>query len=337
MTAICALTSNFIQLAAARIGVCVGEAGGSPPAVSLISSYYPRHQRSTAMAIYSLGPTVGILVGFVIGGWVNQFYGWRVAMLVVGLPGIILAIMVKLMVKEPLRSQEEKDLDFPSQMSSVKTLFAITTYTRVNIAATAAAFSIYAFMVWVPVYLIREFGMSTGEVGTAVGLIAGFAGSIGVFLGGYLADFLSRFNDRWQMRMPALTTLIFMPLVVLVLFAPTQKAAIVLMIPTYMLALAYTGPTWAILQSVVPLNMRAMGAAIMLFLVNLIGLGFGPQLVGILSDVLQTGEGNDSLRIAIALASSFSLLASFYFYLASKSMQVDLADPMARDAGTTPD
>ena len=327
MTALCAVTTNFIQLAAARIGVGIGEAGGSPPAVSLISNYFHRKQRSTAMGIYSLGPTVGILIGFVVGGWVNELYGWRVALLVVGIPGVILAVLVKLIVKEPDR-EIPPSLDgansIPPLGRSLAILFSIETFRWVNLAATAAAFTIYGFMVWVPIYLIRHFGLTTGEVGTAIGLIAGFAGSAGVFLGGYMADFFSKYDNRWQMRLPALTTLIFLPLMLFVLNAATAKVAIFLLVPTYMLALAYTGPTWAILQTVSPLNMRALAAAILLFLVNFIGLGMGPQSIGILSDILQSGAGTSGLRFAIGVAGVGSLVASFCFYLASKSMKEDI-------------
>lgn len=327
MTALCAVTTNFIQLAAARIGVGIGEAGGSPPAVSLISNYFHRKQRSTAMGIYSLGPTVGILIGFVVGGWVNELYGWRVALLVVGIPGVILAVLVKLIVKEPDR-EIPPSLDgansIPPLGRSLAILFSIETFRWVSLAATAAAFTIYGFMVWVPIYLIRHFGLTTGEVGTAIGLIAGFAGSAGVFLGGYMADFFSKYDNRWQMRLPALTTLIFLPLMLFVLNAATAKVAIFLLVPTYMLALAYTGPTWAILQTVSPLNMRALAAAILLFLVNFIGLGMGPQSIGILSDILQSGAGTSGLRFAIGVAGVGSLVASFCFYLASKSMKEDI-------------
>ena len=332
MTALCGVTINFVQLAAARVGVGIGEAGGSPPAVSLLASYFHRGQRSTAMGIYALGPTVGILIGFVVGGWVNEIYGWRVALLVVGLPGIILAVLVKLIIKEPVRVNSagvNGESTIPPLGRTIRILFSIKTFRWVNLGCTAAGFSIYGFMIWVPIYLIRQFGLSTGEVGTAIGLIAGFAGSAGVFLGGYLADFFSKYDNRWQMRLPALTTLIFFPLVLLVLNAASAKAAILFLVPTYMLALAYTGPTWSILQTVSPLNMRAMAAAIMLFLVNFIGLGMGAQSVGILSDILQSesGGGTGGLRIAIGIAVIGSLIASFFFYMASNSLQEDFEMP----------
>jgi len=139
-----------------------------------------------------------------------------------------------------------------------------------------------------------------------------------------MADKLSKRDYRWQMRLPALTTLTVLPLMLLVLNADTANEAILLLIPTYMLILAHTGPTWAILQSVSPINMRAMSAAIALFLINLIGLGFGPPLVGILSDILQSTTKTGSLRLAIAFVGTGSLLASICYFLASHSMQFDI-------------
>ena len=326
MTALCAFTTSFAQLAAARMGVGIGEAGGSPPAVSLLASYFPPKQRSTAMAIFALGPTVGLLIGFILGGWVNEIYGWRVALLVVGLPGLLLALLVKLTVKEPPREQSGGvEIEVVSLKETIRTLASIKTIRLVNVAAVAAGFTVYGFMVWTPVYLIREFGMTTGEVGTAVGLVAGLAGSAGVFLGGFLSDYFSRGGTReWQMRIPAITTLLFFPLILLVLNASTATGAIICMIPAYAVALAYTGPTWAALQ-ICPPNMRAMSAAISLFLINLIGLGLGPQLVGIISDVMNDGVGSTGLRYAIGITGSVTVIASLFYYLASRSLPMDTA------------
>lgn len=328
MTAVCAATTSFVQLAFARVGVGIGEAGGSPPALSLISSYFDRGQRATAMGVYSLGPTVGILLGFVVGGWVNARYGWRAAMLAAGLPGLLLAALVKLTIPEPRSAPggggEQLTEAQPPFWSTVRTLFAVPCFTLLNVATVAAGISLFGFMVWVPVFLIREFSLSTREVGTVVGLCAGLAGSIGVFGGGWLSDRLSKRDHRWQLRVPGLTTLAFWPLVLLVINAGSKQTAFMLLVPTYMFALAYTGPSWAVLQSIVPANMRAMAAAILLFLVNLVGLALGPQLVGLMSDVFQGhAEGVGGLRLAISIVSVGSLIATVLFFLGSKALKAE--------------
>jgi MFS family permease len=327
MTALCAVTSNFAQLALARVGVGVGEAGGSPPAVSLLSTYFNRGQRSTAMGIYSLGATVGILFGFVVGGLINVHYGWRAAFLAAGAPGIALAALLKWTVREP-RSELLGKLGSPRSAESFgqtfRVLFSIRSYLLLNIATVAAGITVYGFMVWTPVLLIRRFALSTGEVGTAIGLIAGIAGSAGVFFGGLSADYLAKADQRRQLWAPAVTSLLFWPLIMLAVNAPTAKSAFVVLVPAYAVALAYTGPAWAVLQSVTPPHMRAMAAAVLLFLVNLIGLGMGPQLIGILSDLLRSEPAYAGLQRAIVIVCSVSLLASVFFYLTSKSLKVDL-------------
>jgi len=329
MTAACAVTTNFAQLALARVGVGVGEAGGSPPAVSLLASYFDRRQRSTAMSIYSLGATVGILLGFVIGGLINVRFGWRAAFLAAGVPGLVLASLLKWTVREPrtVKNASAPETTLPAEPigRTLRVLYSIRTCRLLNAAAVAAGITVYGFMVWTPVLLIRRFGMSTGEVGTAVGLIAGIAGSSGVFLGGLAADYFAKADQRRQLWVPAATALLFWPLILLSVNAATAKSAIIWLIPTYAVALAYTGPTWAVLQSVTPPHMRAMAAAILLFLVNLIGLGMGPQLIGVMSDVLQAGAATTGLRHSIEIVCSASVLASLFFFLASKSLAQDLA------------
>lgn len=212
MTALCGAVNGFFQLAVAQVGVRVGEAGGSPPAISLLSSYFSSQHTSTAMAVYSVGATVGILLGFVIGGLVNQHYGWRTAFLTAGVPGLLLAALLQWTVVDPGRTPKRVP-GAPDSVSpfiqTLTTLWSIKTFRLINFAAVAAAIAVYGFMVWTPIYIIRRFGLTTGEVGTATGLIAGIAGSTGVFLGGFLADRFSKNDQRWQLRIPALTTLMF--------------------------------------------------------------------------------------------------------------------------------
>jgi predicted MFS family arabinose efflux permease len=319
MTSLCAMASSFGQLTMARIFVGVGEAGGSPPAASVLADYFGESERATAMGIYSLGPTIGILIGFVAGGWVNQWYGWRAALMTVGLPGLLLAVVIKLSVREPTRSARP-GVRVESMAETLRTLYDDHTCRWVTFAAASAGFAVYGVMVWVPLYLIRRFGLTTGEVGTAVGLIAGVAGSFGVFSGGFLADRLALRDRRWVARVPAVTTLLFVPCVILVLKAPTATVAIALLVPAYLVALAYTGPTWAMLQTAAPAHMRAQAAACMLLVVNLIGLGMGPQAIGIASDMLGSAGSTTGLGAAIGAAAAVSLAASLSFEIARRGI-----------------
>ena len=212
-----------------------------------------------------------------------------------------------------------RDPDLPV-LRTFRVLFGLPVYRRINVAAVAAGMTVYAFMVWTPQYLIRRFGLTSGEVGTTLGLIAGIAGSSGIFISAYMADLLSRRNVRWQLYVPAMTSLLVLPMIWLALTAPTKGIAIGWLIPAYALALGYTGPVWAVLQSAVPVNMRAMAAAILLFLVNLIGLGLGPQAVGIISDSLSPHAEIAGLRTAIASVCSVSVVASLYFFLTAGAL-----------------
>lgn len=325
MTAACAFTGNYMQLLLARIGVGVGEAGGSPPASSLLASYFQEGQRATAMGIYSLGPSLGLLLGFIAGGWVNEFYGWRVAMLVVGLPGIILALLIKITLKEPQRTDTASNSTQTGFLDTVRYLTKMKTFNWSVAGAVLMGFSIYAFMTWMPIYLIRQFRLTSGEVGTTVGLCAGLAGSLGVFAGGYLTDRLSRINPTRLMLVPAVATALFYPLAIAALNAHGLITTVVFLVPTYALTLAHTGPTWAVLQGIAPENMRAMAAAIMLLCVNLFGLGLGPQAVGIFSDIFQDRfhEG-ESLRIALAICMVPALLAAACYARSTRTVVQDL-------------
>ena len=194
MTALCAAASNFMQLLLLRIGVGVGEAGSNPPSHSMIADLYPPERRSTAMAIFGTGINWGILIGFLVGGWINEWYGWRVAFLVVGLPGILLALAVQFTVKEPPRGYSEAlktESKPPRFWTVVGFMWRSPVLRHVVIAGALVSFAGYASVIWVPIYLVRIHEMSTGEVGSYLALLIGVGGAIGIYLGGRIADFMA--------------------------------------------------------------------------------------------------------------------------------------------------
>ncbi len=326
MTCMCAAASSFAQLAMARVGVGVGEGGGGPPAISLLGSYFQRHQRATAMAVYSLGAPVGTLLGFVVGGWVNESMGWRSAFLAAGFPGLVLAAVVWRFVPDTRSLATHAPpprLPALGVSATVRQLYSIRTYRQLIAGTVFAGIAVYAFMIWVPVYLLRQFGANTRDTGLLLGLAAGIPGSIGVLLGGWATDRLGMVHERWRLGVPALTMLLFMPAIWLVVESPTLPAASLCVALAYLLALAYTGPAWAAVQTVVPEHMRAMAAALLFLLVNLIGLGLGPQVVGLISDLLGATANGASLRRAIEAASGTAGLAAACFYAASRSLEAD--------------
>ena len=178
MTAVSGAVQNYLQLLLARIGVGVGEAGGSPPSHSIISDIFPPDKRAGAMAFYSMGVNFGILFGFLFGGWLNEFFGWRVAFVVVGVPGILLAIVVRLTLREPMRGLSEKHRasdEYVSFVEVVKLLWSRVSFRHLALACGLNAFAGYSTGSWTASFLIRSHAMTTGELGTWLAMIMGLA------------------------------------------------------------------------------------------------------------------------------------------------------------------
>ncbi len=331
MTALSGVAQNFWHLLIARIGVGIGEAGGSPPSHSLIADYFPTNARASALGIYALGIPVGILFGNLAGGWINEFFGWRYAFLVVGIPGILLAILMKTTVKEPPRGYSEAktpDLEHVPFSQVLKTMWGYKSFRHLSLGAATQAFVGYGAIAWMPPFLIRTHDMSSGEVGTALGLIIGLAGGVGTFLGGFLADRLGKSDPRWYMWLPGVGFLIAVPFSLGVYLVDSLSMALALYILPAFLVNLYTGPTFGMTQSLAPLAMRSAASALLLFIINIIGLVFGPTTVGFLSDILQTNwsmDATESLRWAL-FACSFVYIISFINYtMAASTLREDLA------------
>jgi len=305
MTALSGLAQNFWQLLVARIGVGVGEAGCSPPAHSMLADYFPAERRATALGIYSLGIPVGILFGFLAGGWINEFFGWRVAFFVVGVPGLILALLVRLSLREPTRGMAEGRQVSGEQPSIRETLTALwrqRSFRHLAFGGALTAFVGYGVINWVPSFLIRSHGMQTGEIGTWLGLILGIPGGIGIALGGYLADRFGARDTRWYLWIVSVALLAGIPFAVATYLVPSAYAALWCLVLPVMFGNFYQATTFSQTQGLVGLRMRAVAAAILLFILNIIGLGLGPQAVGILSDLLRPQYGDESLRYALLAA-----------------------------------
>ncbi|MFW6092548.1 MAG: spinster family MFS transporter [Pseudomonadota bacterium] len=339
MTAVSGLAQNFWHLLLARIGVGVGEAGCSPPAHSMIADYYPAERRSTALGIYSLGIPVGILFGFIAGGWINEFFGWRMAFLVVGLPGLLLALVVRLTLREPDRGMSEGRVvssDQPGMMETFSYLWQKRSFRHLALGGALTAFVGYGVVTWIPAFLIRSHGMQTGEVGTWLGIILGIPGGIGIALGGYLADRFGAKDTRWFLWVVSVALLAGMPFAIGVYLAPGPYWALLLLVLPVALGNFYQASTFAQTQGLVTLRMRSVAAAVLLFILNIIGLGLGPQVTGVLSDALRPQFGDESLRWSLLICSLINAWAAFHYYLAGKYLKADLErtvlDEQARSA-----
>ncbi|WP_421738746.1 spinster family MFS transporter [Caulobacter sp.] len=306
-TALCGSAASFVQLAAYRFGVGIGEAGCSPPSHSLISDYYAPKQRATALSIYSFGIPLGTMFGAVAGGWLAQEFSWRVAFVIVGLPGILLAVIVKLVIKEPPRGHSEakehpleaEDLvveppkppfsltsEFREIGAVIKILFGKWPVLHMVLGVTIASFGSYGSGAFVPSYFVRNFGLGLAQVGLITGLIGGFSAGVGTLVGGFLSDWAGKKSAKWYALTPAIGLLICTPIYIAAYLQTSWEATALILLVPGIFHYVYLAPTFGVVQNSVDPRRRATATAILFFFLNLIALGGGPVFTGWLIDHL---------------------------------------------------
>jgi MFS family permease len=330
MTALSGMTQNFLQLLLVRMGVGVGEAGGSPPAHSMISDIFKPAFRATALSIYSVGIYIGILIGFLLGGWIAEYFGWRLAFFVVGLPGIALAVVVRLTVREPIRGWSEGASGNVASAAPfvdvVRLLWSRRSFRLLVTAASLDAFLIYGIGNWVPSYFLRTFDISIGELGTWLAISSGVGGGAGSFFGGWAADRLGAGDKRWYLWLPAILMLLVVPVLYVLITIRMVYLGLLLTVPFYFLSAAYLGPALAISHTLVHQRMRALTSAILFFVINLVGMGLGPLSIGYLSDVLtKAGNAAPLAQSMLTIGMSAAFVTSVTFFLAAKNVREDIA------------
>jgi len=335
MTALSGLAMNIWQLTLARIGVGIGEAGCSPPAHSMISDYYPPERRSVAMGFYTLGISTGIMFAYLGGGWIVENYGWREAFFIVGIPGLILAAIVRFTVVEPQRGASEDRVDSgskPNLAEVLRFLLGRRSFVHMGVAAGLSSFVGYAVVNFFPSYVVRSFDMGLAELGFWLGIIVGIAGGAGYFGGGLIADKLGRKSRSRSFKLLAVSSLVSMLCYVMVFLAQTSGSALALLILPTALANFYLPAVLAQAQSLVSLRMRAVASAIVLLLINIIGLAMGPLLTGMLSDALEPTFGAESMRYSLLIMCLVILpWAGWHYVLAGRSIDADLARASEND------
>jgi MFS family permease len=328
MTAACGAAQNFSQLFLARFGVGIGEAGGSPPAHSIVSDIFPAHQRATALSVYSLGVYGGILVGTVGGAYLVQFFDWRIAFVVVGLPGIFLALLVRFVIKEPPRGMAEarKDVAPPGFFRVVGFLWERKSFRHLSFACALHAFVTYGMGNFMPLFLGRVHGMPILDVGLYYGLIAGIGGLAGTFFGGWMSDRMANNtgDKTWYVWIPFISTLLAIPfaLITFLLMPTGVTAAFSYLLPVFAGGW-YLAPCIASTHFLVGIRMRAMASAVLLFVLNLIGLGLGPMLTGFVSDYLTPSYGDNALRYAMSITLMVNLWCALHYYWATRTIRAD--------------
>jgi len=320
--------TNFTQLVIARVAAAVGESGAKPPTYSLVGDYFPDAQsRTRALAVYMMGGPLAALVSFSLGGWLNELYGWRMTFLLMGIPGVILAALVKLTVVEP-RAQPsegaERAQSAPSMRSVLVALWTRRSLRHLCLALIAIYTLGQGMAPWYAAFMIRGHGMDTQELGIWLGLAMSLGGVAGALGGGYVASHWLGDNERAQLRWSAIAVAALVPCYLAFLTLPNRYAALAVLLPIMVALFVFQGPAYALMQRLVPDDMRATMLSVVLLFANLIGMGIGPQAVGILSDWLRPVAGNESLRYAMLTMSFVALWAAFHFWRAGRTVKADL-------------
>jgi predicted MFS family arabinose efflux permease len=328
----CLLVGNFVQLVLARIAAAVGESGCMPPTYSLVGDYFPEPgERTGAMAIYWLASPAALLISFIAGGWLNELYGWRITFFVMGVPALFIAVLVKATIAEP-RTRASSSEAPPRGLPRMRDVLAILwrqTSSRHLIVAIILFFTLGAGLApWYAAFMIRTHGMGTAELGVWLGVIFGFGGIAGTLLGGHVTGRWFAHDERGQMRLSGVMISLLVPFFVLFLLLPRKELALIALIPLIVVGNFIFGPTFALLQRLVADEMRATTLAVVMLLANLIGMGIGPQVVGILSDRLAPALGSDALRYAMLIMSFVALWAGYHFWRVGHTVQQDLPRPL---------
>ena len=335
MTALSGLAANIWHLTAARIGVGIGEAGCSPPAHSMIADYFPPEKRSTAMGFYTLGISAGIMVAYLAGGWVAQNIGWREAFFVVGIPGLLLAAVVRFTVKEPQRGASENRAASGRQAQLgevVRFLSSRRSFIHMATAAGLSSFVGYSVISFLPSFMVRSFDIEIAVLGRWLGLILGIAGGAGFFFGGYIADHLGRGSHRKALNFIAVTILITTGLLAMMFLAETSSMAMLLFVLPAATMNVYLAPVLSQAQSLVALRMRATTSALVLLIINVLGLALGPLITGSLSDALEPRFGDESMRYSLLIVTAIMLpWAVWHYYRAGRWIDGDLARASEHD------
>lgn len=339
MTAVCGFAGNFWQLFLARVGVGLGEAGGSAPVQALITDLFPRRQRGTAFSIYLLGPPLGMGIGLAVGGWVLAEHGWRWTFILAGLPGLVIVPLLLFTVRNMRAGIADgvRTVQVARPFGeTMRTLWRIRTLPLLMSAATIQALIGMGMINWVPAFFSRSHGLSPADVGTRLGGALALGSVLGHVLGGPLADLLGRRDIRWHLWLPVFGSVASASVAAIALTSSPDLAFPLLGLQVMLTGLS-ASPMIAISTTLAPVWARATSAACLMFIINLVGLGLGPVAIGSLSDLLRPIYGEESLRIALLSALVCVIPAATLFYLASRRYRHDFAAAEAQiEALSTP-
>ena len=324
--ALCGAAGSFVQLLLIRIGVAVGEAGCVPPAHSLIADHFSRAERPRAVGRYMLGAPLSVVIGYFLAGWLNELYGWRMTFVLLGLPGVALAAIAMLTLKEPRRAAAAA-IGHKHAPATLKAVL-VALWASVTFRHLLFCFSIVALfdgiLQWKPAFFVRSFGLETGELGTWFTVIYGLGGVLGTYLGGEWASRRAANNEPLQLNAMAIAYCGFALVSAGIFLSPNQYVAFGLTAVSVVLGASTAGPLFATIQTLVPEGMRATSIAAIYLVANLIGMGLGPLAAGAISDALRPVAGEESLRYALLALSPGYVWSAWHLWRASKTVTADL-------------
>ena len=339
MTALCGAASSFASLFLFRIGVGIGEAGGSPPSQSLLSDYVPPERRARALGVFYLYIPCGFMVGYLTGGWLSDLVGWRLTFAIVGLPGILLAALLRMTLREPPRGCADARKDpgsTPSLAATIRFFLGNPALRQLPLAGAIHGIGMFAAALWLPAYFMRTFEVSSTTAGWWMTIAYGCGGTLGVLSGGAVTDFLvNRTNDaRWYTWSAACAVLATLPCTFVLYLTQRPVVAVTALVLSTFFGHTFLGPVAALLQNLAGARRRATAAAFYLFLVNLVSMGLGPVAAGAASDYLGALYGNDALRYSLlAIVGITTLLAAPHFFLAARALSPSVAPESTPRAG----
>ncbi len=307
---------NFIQLALFRLGVGIGEAGAVAPAHSMISDLYPENKRTSAMATFVAGANIGVFLAFLIGGIGGQLLGWRWAFVIAGVPGLFLALLIRFTVMEPKRDEYERAKNESNSLfiETLKTIWNDRGLFHALVGISVVGVVTFGALAWNPTFIIRTHGLTQSQAGIFLALTIGIGGGIGTWVSGWLADRWGEANPKFRIGMVVIVILLSKPFLAGFLLAETRYAALASFVGAGIVASVFWGPTFAYLHSHIVPHLRPMATAIFLFCFNLVGVGVGPTVIGLLSDTVYAGSGIRSIAYAILTVQVAGIWAAWHYW-----------------------
>ncbi|MBI1330008.1 MAG: MFS transporter [Alphaproteobacteria bacterium] len=328
MTVLSGYAKHYWHLLAFRIGTGIGEAGTGPAINSIIADLYPPQKRAAALSFYTAGLNIGLLIGFFGGGWIAEHYGWRHAFWAAGIPGLILAVVVQLTVREPKRGMVEKLEDKSGAQgfwTVARYLWAQPSFRWMSVGTGLNAFGGYAGITFIPLFLYYSHGLKEAQIGLVLSILTGVFGALGTYLAGVFADRFGAKDVRWNLYVPIIAVFVAIPFAPFFYLTDNIYIALTAAIVPSLVGAAYVGPAYAVTQRLVPLRMRATAVALLLFVLNVIGYGLGPPVIGYFADLLTPWAGNDSYRYAMLFGMITALSGAYCYWRATRTLKTDIA------------